>query len=230
VEPRSWLERARTMSRSVTLVGLLALMLGLLPATSASAACGQACDDDYSSAIDDCKLMHGDDPADADDLAMCIQTARDDYRSCLDNCSSDASPSPGQGHHVAVEEAMSRTSFDEARILAEGRRQVAQAEAEAVFNATMAKARRARQARYEATLAELDQAKATMDQSSPEFAAVRDRHEAAKRPAETRPIFEARVASYTAADREYQAAIHAVGAKHRVLTGATPGARGSSPE
>jgi hypothetical protein len=47
------------------------------------AACGEDCDNQYSSAIDDCRSQYGDDPADANGLANCIQEARDDYRSCL---------------------------------------------------------------------------------------------------------------------------------------------------
>jgi hypothetical protein len=50
------------------------------------AICGEECDGQYSSAIDDCHSRYGDDPADADDLANCVQEARDDYRSCLDDC------------------------------------------------------------------------------------------------------------------------------------------------
>jgi hypothetical protein len=60
----------------------------------ANATCGEECDGQSSSAIDDCRSQYGDDPADADDLANCIQEARDDYRSCLDDCASAALPLP----------------------------------------------------------------------------------------------------------------------------------------
>jgi hypothetical protein len=53
---------------------------------SAIATCGQECDQQYASEIDDCRANFGDDPADAEDLAACIQDARDNYGSCLDNC------------------------------------------------------------------------------------------------------------------------------------------------
>ena len=51
-----------------------------------TAACGENCDRQYRSDIDDCRLNSGEDLAHADDLAACIQKARDDYRSCLDDC------------------------------------------------------------------------------------------------------------------------------------------------
>lgn len=73
------------------LYGLAAALFVVMP-RPVHAACGEECDSQYASAIDDCKVQFGDDPADAADLANCIQEARDDYRSCLDNCSSDASP------------------------------------------------------------------------------------------------------------------------------------------
>jgi hypothetical protein len=89
-------DRGRTdrlaMWRSAALAGSYVLAFWLLSAGPAGARCGQECDGDYASAIDDCESLHGDDPADADELATCIQEARDDYRSCLDNCASDASP------------------------------------------------------------------------------------------------------------------------------------------
>jgi hypothetical protein len=56
----------------------------------AGSACGEECDNQYQSDVDDCHIRLGDDPADADDLARCIQNARDDYRSCTENCADQA--------------------------------------------------------------------------------------------------------------------------------------------
>ena len=70
----------------------LAVALSVAAPASLYAACGEECDSEYASEIDNCKIQFGDDPADAADLANCIQEARDSYRSCLDNCSSDVSP------------------------------------------------------------------------------------------------------------------------------------------
>ena len=71
--------------RRLILAGYFLATLGTLPG-AANATCGEECDSQYSSDIDDCRFQFGDDPADADDLAACIQEARDDYRSCLDDC------------------------------------------------------------------------------------------------------------------------------------------------
>ena len=71
---------------SSVLVGCVLLVLAALVPSKGRATCGEECDGQYSSAIDDCRLQYGDDPADADDLTNCIQEARDDYRSCLDDC------------------------------------------------------------------------------------------------------------------------------------------------
>ena len=91
------------MSRSAFLAGLFVLAFGLVSARSAGATCGEECDGDYASAIDDCKSQYGDDPADADELATCIQEARDSYRTCLDNCAADASPiQPQQKRRAAI--------------------------------------------------------------------------------------------------------------------------------
>jgi hypothetical protein len=76
--------------RSSVLVGLILVALGTLVPGTAHATCGEECDAQYSSDIDDCRLQYGDDPADADDLASCIRQTRDDYRSCLDDCASAA--------------------------------------------------------------------------------------------------------------------------------------------
>ena len=74
--------------RSSVLVACILLMLGALTPSKGRATCGEECDGQYSSAIDDCHSQYGDDPADADDLTNCIQEARDDYRSCLSDCAS----------------------------------------------------------------------------------------------------------------------------------------------
>jgi hypothetical protein len=78
--------------RRAALFGSLMFVLAVLTAGQARATCGEDCDSEYASSIDDCKSMYGDDPADADDLATCIQAAREDYRSCLDSCGADAGP------------------------------------------------------------------------------------------------------------------------------------------
>ena len=66
------------------------IALGALAPREADATCGEECDGQYSSAIDDCRSQYGDDPADSDDLATCISEAKDDYRTCLDDCASAA--------------------------------------------------------------------------------------------------------------------------------------------
>ena len=68
--------------------------LTLVPPGAARAKCGKQCDTSLSSDIDDCRLQYGEDPADADDLAICIREARDGYRSCLDDCASAAISRP----------------------------------------------------------------------------------------------------------------------------------------
>src|SRR3974377_1863124 len=67
----------------------------LLPAT-AHATCGEECDTESASKIDDCRSQFGDDPADADELAAWIRDARDDYRSCLDDWASAGRPRGGR--------------------------------------------------------------------------------------------------------------------------------------
>jgi hypothetical protein len=71
---------------SSVLVGCILLGLAALTPSKGRATCGEQCDGEYSSAIDDCRSQFGDDPADADDLTNCIQEARDDYRSCVHDC------------------------------------------------------------------------------------------------------------------------------------------------
>jgi len=75
---------------SWALIAGIIIAVVALPLRTAPAACGEECDGQYSSAIDDCRYHYGDDPADADDLTNCIQEAREDYRSCLDDCASAA--------------------------------------------------------------------------------------------------------------------------------------------
>jgi hypothetical protein len=75
-------------TRSSALIGCILLALGTVAPSVALATCGEECDGQYSTAIDDCRSHYGDDPADADDLTNCIQETRDDYRSCLDDCAS----------------------------------------------------------------------------------------------------------------------------------------------
>jgi hypothetical protein len=82
--------------RSSVFAGWILVTLGTLVPGTTDAACGEACDSQYSSAIDDCHSQYGDDPVDADDLANCTQAARDDYRSCLDDCASAAISLPRQ--------------------------------------------------------------------------------------------------------------------------------------
>jgi hypothetical protein len=98
--------------RGSMLVGYFILGLGTLATPSAAyATCGEECDGQYSSAIDDCRLQYGDDPADADDLAGCIREARDDYRSCLDDCASAAISLTGRRILVAAAHTMPVTSL-----------------------------------------------------------------------------------------------------------------------
>jgi hypothetical protein len=72
--------------RRLLAVGCLFLALAVIPPNAANATCGEECDLQYSSDVDDCHSNFGDDPADAGDLAICIRDARDDYRSCVSNC------------------------------------------------------------------------------------------------------------------------------------------------
>jgi hypothetical protein len=69
-------------------VGCVLLAWAIIPPNAANATCGEECDQQYSSDVDDCHSNYGDDPADAEDLASCIQDARDNYGSCLDDCAS----------------------------------------------------------------------------------------------------------------------------------------------
>jgi len=90
------------MRRAAVLAGVFAFAFWLVSAGPAAATCGEECDSEYASAIDSCKLLYGDDPADAADLANCIREARDDYRSCLDNCTAENNtPAPERPTPVA---------------------------------------------------------------------------------------------------------------------------------
>jgi hypothetical protein len=82
--------------RTSTLIACSLVTMGMVSPSTANATCGEECDGQYSSAMDDCHSQYGDDPADADDLANCVQEARDDYRSCLDDCASAAISLPRQ--------------------------------------------------------------------------------------------------------------------------------------
>lgn len=73
------------LTRSLLASGCLLLTCAISP-SAVKATCGEECDEQYSSDVDDCHSNYGDDPADADDLASCIQDARDNYGSCLDDC------------------------------------------------------------------------------------------------------------------------------------------------
>ena len=66
--------------------GYIFVVLALMLPGAANATCGEECDGQYASEIDDCHSQYGDDPRDAEDLTNCIQEARDTYRSCLDDC------------------------------------------------------------------------------------------------------------------------------------------------
>jgi hypothetical protein len=72
--------------RHLLAVGCLFLAWAVIPPNAANATCGEECDQQYSSDVDDCHSNFGDDPADAEDLASCIQDARDDHGSCVNNC------------------------------------------------------------------------------------------------------------------------------------------------
>jgi hypothetical protein len=73
------------LTRRLLAIGGLLLTCAISPG-SAIATCGEECDQQYASDIDDCHSNFGDDPADAEDLANCIQSARDDYGSCVNDC------------------------------------------------------------------------------------------------------------------------------------------------
>jgi hypothetical protein len=72
--------------RHLLAVGCLFLAWAVIPPNAANATCGEECDQQYSSDVDDCHSNFGDDPADAGDLARCIRDARDDYGGCVSNC------------------------------------------------------------------------------------------------------------------------------------------------
>jgi hypothetical protein len=88
--------------RHLLAVGCLLLAWAVIPPNAANATCGEECDQQYSSNVDDCHSNFGDGPADADDFTNCIQEAKDDYRNCLDDCASAAISLPGRRILVAV--------------------------------------------------------------------------------------------------------------------------------
>ena len=108
--------------RSLALVAGIMVAVGVLPLRTAYATCGEECDGQYSSAIDDCRSQYGDDPADADDLTNCIQEARDDYRSCLEDCASAAISLPGWRVLLAAAPTVTVTSLSRVRRAIEGRK------------------------------------------------------------------------------------------------------------
>jgi hypothetical protein len=97
--------------RRLLAVGCLFLAWAVIPPNAANATCGEECDQQYSSDVDDCHSNFGDDPADADDLATCIRETRDDYRSCLDDCASAAISLPGWRVLVAAAPTMAARSL-----------------------------------------------------------------------------------------------------------------------
>ena len=72
------------------LLGCILLTISMVAPDTARVTCDRQCDASYSSDVDDCRLQHGDDPADADELTNCIQEAKDNYRSCLYDCTTRA--------------------------------------------------------------------------------------------------------------------------------------------
>ncbi len=61
------------------------ILLAFAVASIAAAGCKSDCRDEYDSAVESCKLLHGN-PGDADDLQSCIQSAKDDYDTCIEEC------------------------------------------------------------------------------------------------------------------------------------------------
>ena len=72
--------------RRLLAVGCMFLALAVISPSAAIATCGEECDQQSSSDVDDCHSNFGDDPADAGDLARCIRDARDDYGDCVSKC------------------------------------------------------------------------------------------------------------------------------------------------
>jgi hypothetical protein len=124
-------------------------------------------------------------------------------------------PCPGQGHHVAVEKKMSKTSFDEAAATAHNRHQVAIAEAHATFNATVAVGDRARDARYEAAAAAWEAVKS--DVHHPEHDQRREAFDRAKQPADHTAARKALAGTVAEADSALHAELRQIGAEHGVL-------------
>ena len=60
----------------------------ILTALSAWAGCITECTSEYESTVDDCHLVNGRDPKDADILQLCLENAKDTYASCKYECGS----------------------------------------------------------------------------------------------------------------------------------------------
>ena len=67
------------------MVGILATPLANVPAWAGGIS---DCQSEYESEIERCKLLHGDDPDEAEDLQSCIENAKDEYESCQEECES----------------------------------------------------------------------------------------------------------------------------------------------
>ncbi len=67
---------------------VLALTIAGFTISPVAAGCISDCKDEYESEVDSCKLSHGDDPDEAEDLRMCIDNAHDEYESCTEECKS----------------------------------------------------------------------------------------------------------------------------------------------
>ncbi len=78
------------MRKLIIVIVFVTLVIALAGLRKVLASCGASCDSTYQSDIASCHVMYGDDPDDADDLAICIQTARDDYRNCVEECADQA--------------------------------------------------------------------------------------------------------------------------------------------
>ncbi len=60
----------------------------ILTTVSAWTGCISDCKSKYESEVDDCHLIHGNDPEDADDRQMCLEDAKDTYDPRKDGCQS----------------------------------------------------------------------------------------------------------------------------------------------
>jgi hypothetical protein len=103
--------------RSDFVAAFLLATLTMASPEAAVAGCGEECDAQYSSEIDDCRTQYGDDPDDADDLVNCIQEARDNYRGCLDDCPSASLSLPRWRELVSYRYAVCLNPQNGARVL-----------------------------------------------------------------------------------------------------------------